>query len=56
MFEEDTVKKVMLIALLTTLLSPIVAANNISPHDVGITNEERILYWLKKETKYLQVS
>ncbi|MBH0039244.1 immune inhibitor A domain-containing protein [Pseudoalteromonas sp. SWN166] len=41
-------KKVTLIALLTTLLSPIVAANNLSPHDVGITNEERILYWLKK--------
>ncbi|KDC54800.1 immune inhibitor A domain-containing protein [Pseudoalteromonas sp. S3431] len=41
-------KKVMLIALLTTLLSPMVAANNLSPHDVGITNEERILYWLKK--------
>nr|WP_231620592.1 immune inhibitor A domain-containing protein [Pseudoalteromonas sp. NSLLW24] len=48
MFEENTVKKVTLIALLTTLLSPIVAANNLSPHDVGITNEERILYWLKK--------
>jgi len=42
------VKKVTLIALLSTLLSPIVAANNLSPHDVGITNEERILYWLKK--------
>ncbi|KKN64527.1 hypothetical protein LCGC14_0490680 [marine sediment metagenome] len=41
-------KKVTLIALLSTLLSPIVAANNLSPHDVGITNEERILYWLKK--------
>ena len=48
MFEENTVKKVTLIALLTTLLSPMVAANNLSPHDVGITNEERILYWLKK--------
>jgi len=42
------VKKVTLIALLSTLLSPIVAANSLSPHDVGITNEERILYWLKK--------
>ncbi len=41
-------KKVTLIALLSTLLSPIVAANILSPHDVGITNEERILYWLKK--------
>ncbi|NMF47864.1 M6 family metalloprotease domain-containing protein [Pseudoalteromonas arctica] len=41
-------KKVTLIALLSTLISPIVAANNLSPHDVGITNEERILYWLKK--------
>lgn len=41
-------KKVTLIALLSTLLSPIVAANSLSPHDVGITNEERILYWLKK--------
>nr|WP_211165543.1 immune inhibitor A domain-containing protein [Pseudoalteromonas arctica] len=48
MFEENTVKKVTLIALLSTLISPIVAANNLSPHDVGITNEERILYWLKK--------
>nr|WP_231616751.1 immune inhibitor A domain-containing protein [Pseudoalteromonas sp. NSLLW218] len=48
MFEENTVKKVTLIALLSTLLSPIVAANSLSPHDVGITNEERILYWLKK--------
>ncbi len=41
-------KKVTLIALLSTLISPIVAANSLSPHDVGITNEERILYWLKK--------
>ncbi|MGY8835486.1 MAG: immune inhibitor A domain-containing protein [Enterobacterales bacterium] len=41
-------KKVTLIALLSTLLSPIAAANNLSPHDVGITNKERILYWLKK--------
>ena len=48
MIEESTVKKVTIISLLSTLISPLAIADKASPHDVGITNKERILYWLNK--------
>ena len=49
MFEEYTVNKIALLTLITTLFSTITVAKTSTPHDVGVTNKERILYWLNKK-------
>nr|WP_282447125.1 immune inhibitor A domain-containing protein [Pseudoalteromonas sp. 2CM32C] len=49
MFEEYTVNKIALLTLITTLFSSITVAKTSTPHDIGVTNKERILYWLNKK-------
>lgn len=44
-------KKLTLLWLIALILSPLVKAGSDTPHDIGITNKERILYWLNKRDK-----
>ncbi|MDA8939262.1 immune inhibitor A [Pseudoalteromonas marina] len=41
--------KIAFLTLITTLFSSITVAKTSTPHDIGVTNKERILYWLNKK-------
>jgi immune inhibitor A len=49
LFEEHTVNKIALLTFFTMFFSIIATAKAPTPHDLGVTNKERILYWLNKK-------